>query len=585
MSAGFQAALLALLAVALYLPTLGHGFVNWDDDRVLLDNAAVARPDGLAIIWSRPELPAGFPNYPLTFTAYWIEHRLWGFAPAGYHAVNLLLHAVATALVCLLVRALGAGAWAAGLTAALFAVHPVQVESVAWVAERKNVLAATWYLAAFLAFLRHRRTGSEVAYALTVACAAAALLSKTATVTLPASLLLADRVLRGRWDGAALARVLPLLALGAAAALLTLHAEAEPPPLPLLERPLVAASALWFYARQLLAPGALLPVYPRWDVDPAALSWWLPLLAVLAVAILLAARRPPGLTHWGIGHFAVTLLPVLGLIPYGFTEYSFVADRHVYLASIGLLLVAALGLDWLRQRQARAATLLAVALVALLAVRAHRQQAVWHDGEALWLYELLHAPGSWLARNNLAMTLIDRQRLDEAAPLLEEALTLRPSYAEAHNNLALVRYRQGDYAAAEQHSRAAAGLRPDDAGYGKNLALILVAQGRRAEAEGELRRAVGVDPGAAEVRYVLADLLLQQGRLDEAIGELQAAVAARPDWVEARSQLGRALLAVGRVSEAVEALSAVVAALPDSPEAQHNLAVARERLNAETQGH
>ena len=574
-----QAALLGVLAVAVYLPTLGYGFVNWDDDRLLLDNAAVARPDGLAIIWSQPALPAGFPNYPLTFTSYWLEYRLWGLVPAGYHAVNVLLHGVATALVCLLVRALGAGAWAAGLTAALFAVHPMQVESVAWVAERKNVLAAVWYLAAFLAFLRHRRTGSETAYLVSVGCAAAALLSKTATITLPASLLLADRVLRGRWAPAALARVVPLLVLGAAAALLTLHAEAEPPPIPLLERPLIAAASLWFYARQLLAPGVLLPVYPRWAVDPFALAWWLPLVAAAAVAVLLV-RRPPGLTHWGLGHFAVTLLPVLGLVPYGFTEYSFVADRHVYLAAVGLFLVAALGLDWLRRRQGRVATLLAVALVALLAVRTLRQEAVWRDGETLWGHELAHAPDSWLARNNLAMALIDRQRLDEAAPLLEAALAIRPDYPEAHNNLALVRYRQGDYAAAERHSRAAAGLKPDAVGYRKNLALTLVAQGRRDEAEREYRRALDIDPGAAEVRYLLADLLLQEGRLDEAVGHLQAALAARPDWLQARSQLGRVLLAVGRVSEAVEALAAVAAALPDSPEAQHNLAVARQRLEA-----
>ena len=527
--------------MALYLPTLNNGFVNWDDDRLLLDNPAVARDDGLAIIWSRPELPEGFPNYPLTFTTYWVEHRLWGFTPAGYHAVNLLLHALATALVCLFVRALGAGAWVAGLTAALFATHPMQVESVAWVAERKNVLAAVWYLAAALAFLRHRRTGSEAAYALSLLCCAAALLSKTATITLPFSLLLADRVLRGRWDPAALARLAPMLLLGAAAALVTLNAEAEPPPIPLLERPLLAASALWFYARQLLAPAALLPVYPRWSVDPAALLWWLPLLGAAVVAILLLLRRPPGLTHWGAGHFAVTLLPVLGLVPFGFTEYSFVADRHVYLASIGVFLIAALGLDWLRQRQALSATALAVALVVLLGVRSARQIAVWRDGESLWLYELLHAPDSWLARNNLAMALIDQQRLDEAVPFLEEALAIRPNYAEAHNNLALIRYRQGDYAGAEQHSRAAAALKPYDAGLTKNFALTLIALGRRDEAERELRHALRDSPDAAEARYVLADLLLQQGRTEEAVRELQAVVASRPDWVEARTKLDAAV--------------------------------------------
>jgi tetratricopeptide (TPR) repeat protein len=528
-SAGFQAALVAILAAAIYLPTLSHGFVDWDDDRLLLDNPAVARGDGLTIIWSRPELPEGFPNYPLTFTTYWLEYRAWGLSPAGYHAVNLFLHALATALVCLLVRALGAGAWTAGLAAALFAVHPMQVESVAWVAERKNVLAAVWYLAAFLAFLRHRRTGGVMAYAAVLACFAAALLSKTATITLPLSLLLADRVLRGRWEWGAARRVLPLFVLGAAAAVLTLHAEAEPPPIPVLQRPLIAAAALAFYARQLLAPAALLPIYPRWQVDPHALLWWVPVIGVGLVAGLLA-RRPAGLTHWGLGHFAVTLLPVLGLVPYGFTEYSFVADRHVYLASIGLFLVAALGLDWLRQRRAFAASALAVALVALLLVRSERQMTVWRDGESLWAYELLQAPDSWLARNNLALALIGRGELAAAAPLLEEALALHPDYAEAHNNLALIHYRQGEFAAAEPHSRAAAAIKRDDPAMAKNYALTLIALGRTGDAERELRRAIGVAPAAAEVRYVLAELLLRQGRTQECLDELRAAMAARPDW-------------------------------------------------------
>jgi Flp pilus assembly protein TadD len=536
-----QAALLGALAALLYLPTLGSGFVTWDDDRLLLDNPAVARADGLEIIWTRAELPAGFPNYPLTFTSYWLERRAWGLDPAGYHAINLLLHGLATALVFLVVRALGLGPWAAAVSAALFAAHPLQVESVAWVAERKNVLSAVWYLAAFLAFLRHRATRSEAAYALALLCCAAALLSKTATLTLPLSLLLADRVLRGRWDPAALARVAPMLLLAAAAALLTMHAEAPAPPIPLPQRPLVAAAALWFYVGQLLAPAVLLPIYPRWAVDPAALRWWLPVAGVLAVAALLAVRRPPGLGHWGIGHFAITLLPVLGLVPFGFTEFSLVADRHVYLASIGLFVVVALGLDWLHQRQARVATLLVVALVVVLAARTERQLAVWRDGQSLWRYVLDTDPSSWLARNNLAMALIGNDRLAEAAPLLEEAVVLRPTYAEAHNNLALVRYRQADYAAAERHSRAAAGLKPYDPTFAKNLGLTLVAQGRADDAEREFRRAIAGAPAAAEVRLLLAQLLLDQGRTDEAVDELRAAVAARPDWNEARQQLAAAL--------------------------------------------
>lgn len=504
--AAVQATLLGVLAALLYLPTLGSGFVNWDDDRVLLDNAAVARADGLVEIWSRAELPAGFPNYPLTFTSYWLEHRLWGFAPAGYHAVNAALHGVAAALVLLLLRALGAAAWTALVAAALFAAHPVQVESVAWVAERKNVLSAVLYLGAFLAFLRHRDGGGERAYALALACFAAALLAKTATVTLPLSLLLADRVRCGTWQRAALRRVAPMFVLAAGAAALTLLAETEPPPIPWLERPLIAATALWFYAGQLVAPAALLPIHPRWHVDPSTLRWWLPLAAGGAVAAVAWLRRPRTLAHWGLGHFVVTLLPVLGLLPYGFTELSFVAERHLYLASIGGLLLAALGLDWLRRRRTGVAILLTVLLVIGLAARSARQLAVWRDGEALWRHQLAATPDHWLALNNLAMALIAQERLLEAAPLLQAALGGRPSYAEAHNNLALIRYRQGDLAAAEVHSRAAAGLKPYEISFRKNLALTLIGQQRYAEAERELRAALAAAPDSVEVNLLLGRL-------------------------------------------------------------------------------
>ncbi len=504
--AAVQATLLGVLAALLYLPTLGSGFVNWDDDRVLLDNAAVTRLDGLAEIWTRAELPAGFPNYPLTFTTYWLEYRLWGFAPAGYHAVNAALHGCAAALVLLVLRALGAAAWAALVAALLFAVHPVQVESVAWVAERKNVLSAVLYLGAFLAFLRHRDGGGERAYALALACFAAALLAKTATVTLPLSLLLADRVRCGTWQRAALRRVAPMFVLAAGAAALTLLAETEPPPIPWLERPLIAATALWFYAGQLVAPAALLPIHPRWHVDPSTLRWWLPLAACGAVAAFAWLRRPRTLAHWGLGHFVVTLLPVLGLLPYGFTELSFVAERHLYLASIGGLLLAALGLDWLRRRRTGVAILLTVLLVIGLAARSARQLAVWRDGEALWRHQLAATPDHWLALNNLAMALIAQERLLEAAPLLQAALGGRPSYAEAHNNLALIRYRQGDLAAAETHSRAAAGLKPYEINFRKNLALTLIGQQRYAEAEHELRAALAAAPDSVEVNLLLGRL-------------------------------------------------------------------------------
>jgi Flp pilus assembly protein TadD len=433
-----------------------------------------------------------------------------------------------------------------------------------------------FFFAAALAYLRQRRDGAGRWYLVSLALFGAALLSKTATVTLPLSLLLADRVHDGAWTRASLRRALPYVALAAVAALATWHAEAEPPPIPLLERPLIAARALWFYAAAVIAPSDLTPIHPLWPVDPSALRWWLPLLAAAGVAAALW-WQPWTLTHWGVGHFAVTLAPVLGLVPYGFTEFSFVAERHAYIASVGLLVVAALGLDWLRGRRAALATGLAVLLVALLAARTVRQIGVWRDGETLWRHQLAQAPDSWLARNNLAMALIAQQRLDDAAPLLAEALEIRPTYAEAHNNLALVLYRRGDFAAAETHSRAAAGLKPYEAGFIKNLGLTLVAQGRVEAGLIEFRRALAVTPDAADIRLLVADALLRQGQIEPAIAELERAVATAPAMLEAQNQLGRARIAAGHPAEAVAPLSAVVAAAPADPGARYNLAVALSR--------
>jgi Flp pilus assembly protein TadD len=463
------------------------------------------------------------------------------------------------------------------VAAALFGAHPLQVEAVAWVAERKTVLAAVFFLAAALAYLRHRRDGRLGWYVASLGLFAAALLSKTAMLTLPLSLLLADRVLDGAWTRASLRRALPYVALAACAAWLTMHAEAEPPPIALLDRPLIAARALWFYAGALIAPRTLVPIHARWGIDPYSPVQWLPLAAALALAIGLWRRQPWGLTHWGVGHFAVTLAPVLALVPYGFTELSFVAERHAYVASIGLLLVAALGLDWLRARRATLATALAVALVVLLAARTVRQIGVWRDGETLWRHQLEHGPDHWLARNNLAMALIAQQRLDEAAPLLESALAIRPHYAEAHNNLALVLYRRGDFANAETHSRAAAGLKPYEAGFIKNLGLTLVAQGQVDAGLIEFRRALALAPDAPDIHMLAADALLRSGQLEPAIAELARVVALAPDAIEAQSQLGRARIAAGRPAEAVAPLTAVVDAAPTDPAARFNLAVALSR--------
>lgn len=570
---------LAALVILLYLPALSNDFVNWDDDLLVTDNPVVSASDGLRRIWSTTELPKEFPNYPLTFTSLWIEYRLWAAYPTGYHLTNIILHALNAILVLLLMRALGTSQRVAVLTAALFACHPMQVESVAWVAERKNVLSTFFCLGALLAYLRHRTSGAWSWYGVSLLAFLCALLSKTSTVVLPLLILLADRWRTGRWSVGALLRIVPMVGLAVVAATITMAIERYPLSVALPARPLLAATCLWFYAGKLLAPLHLLPIYPRWNVSAAHIRWWLPLIGLLAAVVCIRRWVVDWRTRWGLAFFACALLPVLGFRPFGFNEHSYVADRHIYLASIGFFLAVAIALGGLfRSVGRRAATLLVCLPVLGLSVLTWRQLHVWRDSVSLWTHAVAGNPRSWAAHNNLGLALIDRGRLDEAARHLHAALDIWPGYPEAHNNLAMVAYRQGDFGMAERECQQAIRLRPDSAVYRKNLGLALAAQEQFTAAETAYRRALDLAPAEAGFHYLLGEVLVDQGRLHDAIPEFIRALQLRPDMLEARNQLGRTLLAVDRAGEAAAAFEEAVRLRPDWAEVRYNLSLALQRL-------
>jgi protein O-mannosyl-transferase len=565
---------LGALVVAVYLPALRNGLVNWDDDIFVVDNAAVSTPAGLRRIWSTVELPEHFPNYPLAFTSYWLEYRLWGLDARGFHATNVVLHGVNTALVFLLMLALDATPWVAGVTAALFGVHPMQVESVAWVAERKNELSAVFFLAAFLAYVRHRTSGAWRWYAVSLLAFVCALLSKTAMVVLPVSILLAERFRIGRWSAGTVGRMVPMFLLAVIAGLLTLSAENRPLSAPLAARPLLAASCLWFYVGKLLVPFGLLPVYPRFAVSPARVAHWLPLLGIVAAIALARRFVTEWQARWGLAHFVCVLLPVIGLRSFGFNEYSFVADRYVYIASIGFFLALALLLArWHRRAGPAVTVLVCVALAGLIALT-WRQIAVWRDSVTLWTAVLQGNPDAAVAHNNLGMALIEGGRLAEASSHLQAALTLTPNDPDTHNNLALAFYRQGNFQGAERQCRKAIALAPGAAGFHKNLGLALQAQGNVAAAEGEFRDAVRLEPLPA-YRYLLANVLLAQDRPAEALAEYEHVVHSAPTMVEARYNFGLALQRVGRVDEAAQQFEAALRIQPGYTPARVALDAAR----------
>lgn len=604
--------LLVVLVLVAYLPALRAGFV-WDDDKALTQNALLRSPEGLWKIWTRPSLIPQGHYWPLTYTTFWVEYQLWGDAPFGYHLNNVLLHAANVALIWVLLGRLAVpGAWWA---AALFALHPVHVESVAWVIERKDVLSIFFYLTAFLAYLRYAREGSRRWYGLALALFVGAMLSKLMAVSFPVALLLALWWKRGAMGKREMLSVLPFFAVGAAIALadvaLVQHRFGYDYGLSLAERLLIAGRAVWFYVAKLVWPVDLIAVYPRWEVDPAALWQWIFSGGVVLVVFALWGLR----RRWGRGpvaavaFFIITLVPVLGFIDFGFMAYSFVADRFQYLASLGLiaLFCGAVARAATRVGSARRAILASGMglLAAGMLILTWRQAALYRNMETLFRHTLASNPLSWTAYNNLGAALAERGDMEGAIPYYRRCLEIRPTDAEAHNNLAnalaaqgklqeaVEHYRtalrihpanpeahnnlanaliaQGTVEAALQHYAEALRLRPGDPAVHFNLGVALARSGRNNEAIRHYWEAIRLRPGDADFHYHLGNSLAQRGRFEEAAQRYAEALRLRPEFAEAHYHLGRVCARIGRVEEARLHFGETLRIQPDHLEAKKQL--------------
>lgn len=499
------AILLCAAAVVAFYPTFSSDFVTWDDPDYVTKNALLRDTDGLKHIWN-PRSDKNQQFYPLVFTSYWLEYHLAEWAAAGdsatsglirallgldaavttqpataparrlstgdpwtpgldpgiYHRTNLILHLVNIVLVLALLRRFGAPTWVAAVAAGLFALHPAQVASVLWVAERKNTLSGLFYMIAFLLYLRHRRTGGWGAYAACLLAFVAALLSKTQMLTLPISLFLIDwvlqsshRIRRATWRGIA-ARLAPMLVIGMTFAQITTRVERSKGPSKnpaaqistVEQRPFIAANAAWFYAGTFLAPVNLAIIYPKWNVALDNPIWWAGLLA-WPVAIGLACwhwRRIGGLTLWGMAHFIIILTPALGLIPFNYQQYSYVADHFLYLAIIGGGLAAALTVHRLMGEgptatpRRAAATVVAALGLTLLAWMSHRESRHWRDTETFWTRAIARNDSCFPAFYNLG-NYYTRQR----PPQWDKAVELyrRASETQPNNRTAFQRYLDG----------------------------------------------------------------------------------------------------------------------------------------------
>ena len=614
--ASWNYALIFFATLLAYWPSLGGGFI-WDD------SGHVTRADlrslhGLGRIWF--ELGATQQYYPLLHTAFWIEHRLWGDSALGYHLINLLLHVTAACLFGVMLRRLAvAGAWLAAL---LFALHPVCVESVAWISEQKNTLSTVLYLCAALAYLRFDVERRRSRYAVATALFIAALFTKTVTATLPAALLVIFWWQHGRlsWRRDVLP-LLPWFALGAAGGLLTAQFEREligaqgaDFALGAVERGLLAGRVFWFYLGKLVWPADLIFVYPRWTVD--ATMWWQWLFPLGGLGLL------AGLVWWRTRSrgplatallFGGTLFPVLGFVNVFPFLFSFVADHFQYLASLAFFALAAVGLMLVAARLPRWAGLTAgIALLATLGGLTRMQGEMYRDVITLFQATLDRNPDAWLAHNNLAVALTDAGRVEEAVPHLEQVLRLRPDdagaecnlgddltrlgrplealphleralklqpdYAEAHNNLGNALMAAGRASEGMAHYEQALRCRPDYAVAERNLGIALASAGRIGEALPHFERAVRLQPdyAAAELNWAVA--LLLTDRFAEAVPHFERANVLDPNSADSRNAYGRALARRERFSEAIAQFEDALRLNPDYAEAHLNLALVLRQL-------
>jgi Flp pilus assembly protein TadD len=568
-----------------YARTLSAGFI-WDDDGHIT-RADLRSWAGLVRIWFEPGATQQY--YPLLHSAFWLEHRLWGDAPAGYHAVNILLHATAACLFASVLRRLAVpGAWFAAL---LFTVHPVCVESVAWITEQKNTLSTVFYLAAALAYLRHDREKTLRSYLVASLLFACALLSKTVTATLPAALLV---VFWWREPATWVKRIptlLPWFALGAAAGLFTaafehtyIGAQGADFGFSLLERGLIAGRVVWFYFGKLLWPADLVFIYPRWHIDASdPLQWFFPLAAIAALGTLALLARRFGRARGVLAVallFGGTLFPVLGFLNVYPFVFSFVADHFQYLATLPVFALAAGTLCSFRSPAPVASPaavgvtgfplhppgrILAAMLIAgVLASLAWRQTGMYRDKFTLWETTLSRNDDAWLAHNNIAMVLTEAGQPAEAIPHLQRALALRPGYAVAESNLGDDLTRLGRAAEALPHFQRALELQPDYAEAHNNYGVALVALARTADAIAQYEAALRARPAYAAAHRNLGLALASGGRNAEAISHFESAVRLQPDFAEAELALGIALMLENRWNEAVAHFERAIELQPES---------------------
>ena len=579
------AAVLVALVLAVYIPALSAGYV-WDDDALLTANPNVRTLEGLGRTWGDPQ--ANTDYYPLTHTSFWVEYHLWRLAPLGYHLDNILLHAANAVLVWLILRRLAVpGAWVA---AAIFAVHPVQVEAVAWVSERKSVLGGLFCLLSVWLFLRVTLTGDDLStrrwrllYGLSLACFALALLARPVVMAAAVVLPLLVWYKRGRLTWGEGFRIAWYWVLAAIVTPVTIWvqythvgAAGESFNYSALERVLIAGRVLWFYLGKLVWPYPLIFCYDKWPIDAGA--WWqylYPGSVVAALAALILLRRRIGLGPLvGALVFAIILSPALGFFNVYWHLYYFVADHMQYLACVGLIALAVAGAAAAATRLGTWAQpvswAIAAALLGLFGALTWQQCGIYQDDETVWNDTLRKNPNSWMALNNRGRAYFHKKDYDRAIRDFDLAIHLKPDHAKAYNNRGNAYNSKGQYDAAIKDLDKAIELKPDVAEAYNNRGIAYYGKGQYDAAIKDCDKAIGLKPDFVEAYNNRGNAYNSKGQYDAAIKDYDKAIELKSDYAEAYNNRGNVLNIKGQYDAAIKDCDKAIELKPDYAEAYYN---------------
>ena len=572
---------LAAITFAVFGQTLTHQFIDYDDGEYVHDNPMVARGLTLkGLVWAFTRTYAS-NWHPLTWLSHMLDCQLFGLNPAGHHLTNVLLHTATVIALFLVLRQMTGAFWRSAFVAAVFAIHPLRVESVAWIAERKDVLSGLFFMLAIGAYVHYaRRPWSPARYGLVMVLFALGLMCKPMLVTLPVVLLLLDywplqRTKPRKLSGLVLEK-LPLLALSAASCVVTLLAQSKAiQPAESLSLPLRLANALatcMVYPGQMVWPAGLAVFYPyphnglpAWELALAGM-----LLSGLSAVALEQRRKQPWILM-GWLWYLVMLLPVAGVIQVGDQAH---ADRYTYLPQIGIYVaVTWLVAEWGAKRQVSRVVFggLMAGVVAGLMVCAAKQTTYWKNTETLWTRAMTRTTGNYVAHVSLGNVLLQKGKADEAIIQYQKALQIRSNYADAHLNLGNAFHQEGRMDEAVTQYQQALEFKPDDTGAHNNLGNVLLEEGRVDEAAIQYQQALELKPDDAETHCNLGTALNKKGRVDEAIGQYLEALKINPRYAEVQYNLANALDRKGSMNEAITHYREALKIKPDYAEAHNRL--------------